>query len=365
MSVSQPSTILIMAGGTGGHVFPALAVAKQLAEDGINVVWLGTQKGIESRVVPEHGINIEYLTVTGLVGSGMKRKLTAPFMLLRALLQAMKVIRKHKPACVLGMGGFASGPGGIAAKLLRKPLIVHEQNAAAGLTNRKLANYADTVLSGFRVCEGLPENSIWVGNPVREAIGELATQNAQKHYESEIINVLVLGGSQGAKSLNEHLPAVLAKSAEGRQIRVLHQSGKGNSNFVNEQYQHLHGFESVLVEEFIAEMEVAYRWAHLVICRAGAMTITELMAAGRPAVYVPYPYSAGDHQIKNAKLMVNIDAAIMVQDRDISSANFVRELNGLIENSEKMKQMSKQAKQLYRPRAAKQVAEFCLEAMRA
>lgn len=351
-----------MAGGTGGHVFPALSVAKELSDNGIKIVWLGTKKGIESRLVPNAGYDIEYISVSGLVGSGLKRKLTAPFMLLSSVWQAYKIIRKHKPNCLLGMGGFASGPGGVAAKLMGKPIIIHEQNAFAGLTNRKLAGMAKTVLTGFRSCEGLPADSIWVGNPVRHSINKISedTKNKSK-LNGEILNVLVLGGSQGASSLNQNLPASLSKCVKGLKVRVLHQAGQGNLQQVRDSYKAQTGFESVLVEEFIDEMDVAYRWAHIVICRAGAMTIAELMAMGRPSVLVPYPYAAGDHQTKNAKVMVNTDAAIMVKDSEMSSSNFIQEVSSLMRSKERLEKMSENARKLHRPKAAKQVASFCEE----
>lgn len=360
--VDKEKTIMIMAGGTGGHVFPALSVAQELSGNGVKIVWLGTQKGIESRLVPDAGYEIEYITVSGLVGSGVKRKLTAPFMLLLAVWQAFKIIRKHKPSCLLGMGGFASGPGGVAAKLLGKPIIIHEQNAFAGLTNRKLAGMAKTVLTGFRSCEGLPADSIWVGNPVRQSINSMSEDGQNKNRsKGEILNVLILGGSQGASSLNQYLPAALAQCINGLKVRVLHQAGKGNSQQVRDSYKSQSGFESVLIEEFIDEMDVAYRWAHIVICRAGAMTIAELMAMGKPSVLVPYPHAAGDHQTKNAKVMVHTDAAIMVKDSGIKSNDFIQEVSKLMRSKERLEQMSENARKLHRPKAAKQVASFCEE----
>ena len=199
MKATKQKTLLIMAGGTGGHVFPALSVAQELVQDGVKIVWLGTKKGIESRLVPAAGYEIHYLSVEGLVGAGLKRKLLAPFTLLRAVFQAIKVISQVKPQCVLGMGGFASGPGGVAAKLLRKRIVIHEQNAFAGLTNRKLSVLADSVLTGFRACEGLPETRIWVGNPVRKEISQHKNEAEEDHNqdkrsaEDDALNILILG----------------------------------------------------------------------------------------------------------------------------------------------------------------------------
>lgn len=362
-SIDNQKTLLIMAGGTGGHVFPALSVALELMQDGVKIVWLGTKKGIESRLVPEAGHEIHYLTIDGLVGTGLKRKLLAPFTLIRAIFQALRVIIKVKPQCVLGMGGFASGPGGLAAKLLRKPLVIHEQNAFAGLTNRKLSIFADSILTGFRVCEDLPETRIWVGNPVRKEIA--AEPRLRAPSEKQEINILILGGSQGALSINQKLPACLGSVAESAKLRIWHQSGMGKATLVNNMYRHLNGFVSVLVEEFIKDINVAYAWADLVICRAGAMTIAELMAASKPSILVPYPHAAGDHQSKNARFMVNANAALMVADELLGKQEVVQKLKSLLNKPEKLFQMANNAAHLHRPNAARQVADFCLEHMNA
>ena len=355
-SNSVNKTLMIMAGGTGGHVFPALAVAKEFSQENVRIVWLGTRKGIESTLVPKAGHDIRYLKVSGLVGSGLSRKLMAPFMLFFALLQAMLVILKEKPQCVLGMGGFASGPGGIAAKLLNKKIIIHEQNAYAGLTNRKLSGVAHSILTGFRSSEGLPETSIWVGNPVRK---EIAIKIRTDQDQDGTFKVLILGGSQGAKSLNENLPASLAEVAKQQPLRIWHQTGAGKSASVNESYANLTDFKSALVEEFIADIEVAYSWADIVICRAGAMTIAELMASGKPSVLVPFPHAAGDHQTKNARFMVKAEAAILIADNQLNQPQFNKQLLKLLASPEKLTVMAKNAAGLYRPTAAKQVADFC------
>ena len=353
---TKPETMLVMAGGTGGHVFPALAVAKELSEEGVRIVWLGTRKGIESTLVPNAGYDIRYLRVSGLVGSGLFRKLIAPFMLFFAILQSLLVIIKERPKCVLGMGGFASGPGGIAAKFLNKKIIIHEQNAYAGLTNRKLAPIADSILTGFRSCEGLPETSIWVGNPVRKEI-EIKIRTDQD--QDGTFKILILGGSQGAKSLNDNLPTRLSEIAAKQPLRVWHQTGAEKSVDVNGKYQDLHQFKSVLVEEFITDIEVAYSWADIVICRSGAMTISELLAAGKPAVLVPFPYAAGDHQTKNARFMVQAEAGIVIADDQLNQPQFTKQLLKLLTSPEKLAVMAENAAKLYRPTAAKQVADFC------
>ena len=363
MAHNRQKTLLIMAGGTGGHVFPALSVAKELVNDGVNIQWLGTKKGIESRLVPQAGYDIHYLSIEGLVGTGLKRKLLAPFTLLRAMIQSLIIIYKINPQCVLGMGGFASGPGGVAAKLLRRRVVIHEQNAFAGLTNRKLSKFADSILTGFRACEGLPETRIWVGNPVRNEISQ--SRKLSSPTKKEVLNVLILGGSQGAMSLNQKLPACIASAVADLKVRIWHQSGTGKSMMVNEIYRELNGFVSVLVEDFIDDIDVAYQWADLVICRAGAMTISELMAAGKPSMLVPYPFAAGDHQAKNARFMVNADAALMVADDSLDKVEFVQELKSLLKTPDRLFQMANKAAELHRPRAARHVADFCQEHMNA
>ncbi|MGH1541811.1 MAG: undecaprenyldiphospho-muramoylpentapeptide beta-N-acetylglucosaminyltransferase [Arenicella sp.] len=355
--------LLIMAGGTGGHVFPALAVANCLKEQDVKIVWLGTQKGIESRLVPEAGYEIEWITVQGLRGNGWRRWLVAPFTLTRALWQALMVMRRVKPDCVLGMGGFASGPGGLAAYLLRKPLLIHEQNAVAGMTNQWLARFAKSILTGFRQTEGLPKDAVWVGNPVRRAISrEIDPENIQTYTSKRI---LVLGGSQGARSLNKGIPKVLRALAKKMTLEVVHQAGKDNAAEVQKRYDRSEDFLSAKATGFINDMAKAYHWADIVICRAGAMTVTEIMAAGKPAVFVPYPFAAGDHQTKNAQAMLDANAAIMVTDEQITDKEFVQQLAKLLRDPKLIVSMGLNAQRLYRPSATQQVAEYCRENMHA
>jgi len=352
------SCLMIMAGGTGGHVFPALAVAERLAQQGVKVVWLGTEKGIESRVVPEAGYETHWISVQGLRGSGFQRWLFAPVTLLRAIFQAISIIRHVKPDCVLGMGGFASGPGGIAASLLGKPLIVHEQNAVAGLTNKWLSKIAKVVLTGFREVEGLPESAVWVGNPVRDEI----VNNDLRANPSTSKRVLVLGGSQGANSLNLKLPNVLSKLSVKQGLEIWHQAGRSKTEAVNELYTALSDSNvKVKVDEFIDDIASAYAWADIIICRSGAMTVTEIMAMGKPAVFVPYPYAAGDHQTLNAQSMVDEGAAILVADADIDGASFKKDLVSLIRDTDRLRKMGENAKTLFRAKATDQAADVCME----
>ena len=369
------SCLMIMAGGTGGHVFPALAVANHLSQQGVKIVWLGTAKGIEGRLVPAAGYETHWISVQGLRGNGLLRWLLAPFSLLRAVWQALQIMRKVKPDCVLGMGGFASGPGGIAAVLLGKPLVVHEQNAVAGLTNKWLAKVAKSVLSGFRNTIGLPDHAVWVGNPVREDIAASRSMAAAGYIDasgkvSKAKRVLILGGSQGAHSLNKAMPNVLSVIDAQQTLSIWHQAGRERAEQVITLYAQAKNPSvqrelDVQVTEFIDDMAAAYAWADIIICRAGAMTVTEIMAAGKPAVFVPYPYAAGDHQTLNAQSMVDEEAALMVTDADLSSGEFIEKLKLLLRDTDRLQRMGDNAVRLYRSKATEQTAEVCLEYLNA
>ncbi|MCE3285272.1 MAG: murG, partial [Steroidobacteraceae bacterium] len=293
---------LVMAGGTGGHVFPALATARVLQRHGFDVVWLGTERGIEARLVPAAGIPIEWLSVSGLRGKGIAALLTAPVRLLVALSQAMRAIRKHQPRVVLGAGGFASGPGGIAAWLLRRPLVVHEQNAVAGMTNRVLARFATRVLEGFPGSFGRGVKAERVGNPVRPEI--VAVPPPERRYAGREghARLLVFGGSQGAARLNAVLPAAVGELPVALRPEVLHQTGRHNYEETVQAYR-ARGIEAD-VRPFIDDMASAYGWADLAVCRSGALTVAELAAAGVPALLVPFPAAVDDHQTRNAEYAV-------------------------------------------------------------
>jgi UDP-N-acetylglucosamine--N-acetylmuramyl-(pentapeptide) pyrophosphoryl-undecaprenol N-acetylglucosamine transferase len=303
---------LIMAGGTGGHVFPALATARVLQQRGFDIVWLGTRRGIESRLVPAEGIPVEWLNVSGLRGKGAAALIAAPFRLLAALSQAIKAIRRHRPRVVLGAGGFASGPGGLAAWLLRRPLVVHEQNAVAGLTNRVLARLATRVLEGFPESFGPGVGAELVGNPVRPEISAVAPPERRYAGREGPSRLFVFGGSQGAARLNAVVPAALAEMPETLRPEVLHQTGQ-------------HGLEDTIaayrnrgltadVRAFVDDMAGAYGWADLAVCRAGALTIAELTAAGVPAILVPFPAAVDDHQTRNAEHVVSVGAAVLLPE---------------------------------------------------
>ncbi|MBT8107469.1 MAG: undecaprenyldiphospho-muramoylpentapeptide beta-N-acetylglucosaminyltransferase, partial [Gammaproteobacteria bacterium] len=308
--------ILIMAGGTGGHVYPALAVARALQAASRDVVWLGTHRGLESRVIPAAGIDIEWISVKGLRRKGAVAMLIAPFQLAWALLQSLAVIIRRRPAAVLGMGGFVSGPGGVAAWLTRRPLVIHEQNAAAGMTNRLLARLARVVLQAFPG-SFIPEvHAQTVGNPVREDIAAVAPPHERFAARHGALRVLVLGGSQGALALNRSVPAALALLDKDVRPIVRHQCGERTLDVARQAYDE-HEVD-VELTPFIEDMAEAYAWADLVICRAGALTIAELCAVGVPALFVPYPAAVDDHQTANARPMADVGAARIIPEASLT-----------------------------------------------
>jgi UDP-N-acetylglucosamine--N-acetylmuramyl-(pentapeptide) pyrophosphoryl-undecaprenol N-acetylglucosamine transferase len=320
---------LVMAGGTGGHVFPALATARVLQRRGYDIVWLGTQQGIEARLVPAAGIPVEWLSVSGLRGKGAATLLAAPFRLLVAINQAMRAIRRHQPRVVLGAGGFASGPGGIAAWLLGRPLVVHEQNAVAGLTNRVLARLARRVLEGFPNSFGSGVRAERVGNPVRQEIVAIAPPERRYAGREGAVRLLVFGGSQGAARLNAVLPAAIGELPAALRPAVLHQTGKHNFEETVQAYRS-RGIEAD-VRPFIDDMASAYGWADLAVCRSGALTVTELAAAGVPAILVPFPAAVDDHQTRNAQYAVQAGAAKLLPEGDLTPISLAALLRALLE----------------------------------
>lgn len=361
MSHKEQPHLMVMAGGTGGHVFPALAVAKELQRQGVRITWLGTRRGLESTVIPANDIAIEWVSVEGLRGKGIASLLLAPFKLLRAMWQSAAAIRRVKPNCILGMGGFVAGPGGLMARLMGRPLVVHEQNAVAGLTNQALAKIANKVLTGFQNVEGLPKSAVWLGNPVRASIKADLERTSEVIGDAHI-NVLIIGGSQGAHSFNEKLPSVFAQLNHSR-LSIWHQSGRARSESVVENYAGVK--VKARVDEFIDDMAEAYHWADVLICRSGAMTIAECCAAAKPALLVPYPFSAGDHQIKNAQALVNVGAGIMVMNEDITEQPMLDAMSNLLTSKQKLIGMGKQAYDLHKPDALQQVSKICLEYLNA
>lgn len=350
--------VLIMAGGTGGHVFPALAVAEKLKEKNIPVVWLGTKKGIESTLVVNAGIKIRWLSVAGLRGKSKLSLLLAPIKLVRACLQAMWVLITERPLVVLGMGGFVSGPGGLMSVLFRKPLLIHEQNAIPGLTNRLLAKMANTVIESFPNSFDISKPVQLVGNPVRNNIVNIEQPDKRLQGRDESLNLLVVGGSLGAAVLNQTVPEMLSLIGTKKALNVWHQTGKKNLEDTLNYYKE-HQVDAK-IEAFIDDMAEAYQWADVVICRAGAMTVSELAMAGVASVLVPYPYAVDDHQTANARFLADKEAAVLLPQEQMSAERLKTII--LKFNREKILQMSEAAKNVSKPEAANKVAELCMQA---
>ncbi|MDH3491587.1 MAG: undecaprenyldiphospho-muramoylpentapeptide beta-N-acetylglucosaminyltransferase [Gammaproteobacteria bacterium] len=351
--------ILVMAGGTGGHVYPALAVARALQASSRDVVWLGTHRGLESRVVPAAGIDIEWISVKGLRRKGPLALLIAPLQIVWALLQSLGVILRRRPAAVLGMGGFVSGPGGVAAWLTRRPLVIHEQNAAAGLTNRLLARLARVVLQAFPGSFNSSVNAETVGNPVREDIAAIAAPADRYSQRQGPLRLLVLGGSQGALALNRAVPAALARLAAELRPVVRHQCGERTLDTARQAYADT-GIDVQLLP-FIEDMAEAYAWADLVVCRAGALTIAELCAAGLPALFVPYPAAVDDHQTANAGPMTRAGAAVIMQEAELTPELLADLLREWLKSREVLLVRAEKARALASPNALHRITELCLQ----
>ncbi|MBE0488780.1 MAG: undecaprenyldiphospho-muramoylpentapeptide beta-N-acetylglucosaminyltransferase [Halomonas sp.] len=317
-----------MAGGTGGHVIPALSLARGLAAEGVEVAWLGSPRGIENRLVPEAGIPLHRIAVAGLRGNGAAGWLLAPLNLTRAVWQARQVIRTFDPQLVVGLGGFASGPGGLAAWLSRRPLVIHEQNAVAGLTNRALSRLARRVFAAFPQAFG--ERGEVIGNPVREEIAALGeVPRAAEAMRGRRRRLLVVGGSLGAQALNECLPEALARMPEGARPEVRHQAGRNKDAATRQAYVE-QGVDAEVIS-FIDDMAEAYAWADLVVCRAGALTVAELAAAAKPALFVPFPFAVDDHQTANARALVEEGAAELLPQTELSAATLADRLASLLD----------------------------------
>ena len=352
--------VIVMAGGTGGHVFPALAAAKELIRRGYTVSWLGAPDSFESRTVPGHGIELDMVSIKGLRGNGIMRLLGAPVALIRSLSQSISIIRRRKPSLVVGMGGFASGPGGVAARLMGVPLVIHEQNAVPGLTNRLLSKVATRVCAAFP--GAFPGNSSVevTGNPVRSEITAIADPASRLAGREDALHLLVVGGSLGAAALNEIVPAALALLVREVRPAVRHQAGRDKDVGTIEAYRT--AAVDAEVTAFIDDMAGAFSWADVVICRAGALTVSELAAAGVPAVLVPYPYAVDDHQTANGGYLADGGAAIMVQQSELSAEKLAQILGGF--DREKLRQMALNARSLALPEATERVVDICEEVMK-
>lgn len=350
---------MVMAGGTGGHIFPALAVARALQARGHHVIWLGSEGAMETRIVPQYDILLETLAIKGVRGNGLKRKLMLPFTLFKTVSAAKAIIKKHRVACVIGFGGFVTFPGGVAAKLSGVPVVIHEQNAVAGLANKTLAKWAKRVLYAFP--KAFENSDGLVGNPVRAEIAALPAPKERFADREGRLKVMVVGGSLGAQVLNELVPAALAKLPPEQRPQVLHQSGRNRLQALQENYA-AHGVEAEC-SEFIDDMLSLYREADVLICRAGALTIAELTAAGVGALLVPYPHAVDDHQTANARFMVKADAGLLLPQSQLNADNLAEILGGL--TRERCLQWAENARTLAMPESADKVAEAAIECVKA
>jgi UDP-N-acetylglucosamine--N-acetylmuramyl-(pentapeptide) pyrophosphoryl-undecaprenol N-acetylglucosamine transferase len=347
-------TLMIMAGGTGGHVFPGLAVAERVRGAGWTIIWLGSRAGMEATLVPRHGYAMAWVDFSGLRGKGVIAFALLPLRLLRAFGQSLRALFVHRPDVVLGLGGYQSFPGGMMAVLLGRPLVIHEQNSVAGLANRVLAGVADRVLAGF---PGALGKARVVGNPVRPEIGALPAPEARYAARAGELRLLVVGGSLGAQALNETVPAALARIAAERRPRVRHQSGAQHIAALERAYREA-GVGADCVA-FIEDMAAAYAEADLVICRAGALTVAELAAAGVASVLVPFPHAVDDHQSANARYLADAGAAMLIPQSELSPERLARLVGEL--SRERLRDMAVKARALAKPDATEQVARQCME----
>lgn len=358
--MSESRRFLMMAGGTGGHVFPALATARALEARGHEVHWLGATGGMEQRLIGDTDIPLSLIHISGLRGKGKLALLLAPFRLMRALGEAFTLVRRIRPDCVVGMGGFVTGPGGVAAWLTRTPLVIHEQNAIAGMTNRILVRFAKTVLEAFPGSFGAGVVTRCTGNPVRQDLASLPEPETRMAGRAGQLKVLVVGGSLGARVFNQQLPEALALIPEADRPQVRHQCGEKNLDEAKAAYEAK--AVSAEIEPFIRDMAEAYSWADVVICRSGALTVSELCAAGIGAVLVPFPHAVDDHQTANAKQMVDAKAAVLIPQPKLTPSVLAETLQDLAKDRTRVMNMAKAARTLARPDATERVVNYCLEA---
>lgn len=371
-----------MAGGTGGHVFPALSIAEHLQSKGIQVEWLGTRTGLEATVIPAANIPLHFISIAGLRGSSLGRRLLSPFVILVAVLQSMLKVAQIKPGCVLGMGGFVTGPGGLAAWLLRRKLLIHEQNAIAGLTNQLLFPFAATVMEAFpgafdrkremtrnRWLKNFikPGHTIVVGNPVRRDICALGGEPLQEAGGERRLRLLVIGGSLGAVAINTAVPAMLTLMPESERPEVLHQCGRKNVEATRTLYRLLNIAldEKTRVEPFIDDMQAAYRWADIIIARAGAMTVSEIAAVGLASILIPYPHAVDDHQTQNAGYLQRAGAAEIIAQDELDEHRLLAALRKFSSNRQALHDAAQKARHAATLDATEKAAALCLEACHA
>ncbi|NQY51204.1 MAG: undecaprenyldiphospho-muramoylpentapeptide beta-N-acetylglucosaminyltransferase [Piscirickettsiaceae bacterium] len=350
--------VLIMAGGTGGHVLPGLAVAEELRNRSVDVFWMGTKKGIESQLVVNAGFPINYITVYGLRGNGVLGWLFAPLKVVKAVFEALKIMDIVKPDVAFGLGGFTSGPGGVAIKLCSRPLAIHEQNAVPGLTNRLLSHLSQKVMEAF--FQSFPKNidADWVGNPVRLSMENVVEPRQRLKDRTGPLRILVLGGSLGSSFLNTFMPVSLSLLDESQRPYIKHQCGEKHIGDCQRSYAEVN--ISADIVEFIDDMAASYSWADLVICRAGALTIAELSAIGVASILIPYPYAVDDHQTHNASVLVKVGAAQLIQERSFTPILLAEKMKHLICNRNRLLTMAQAARLQARFGAAKYVSNTCM-----
>lgn len=359
--------VYVMAGGTGGHVIPALAVAQGLADKGYRIRWLGTTSGIEARLVPEAGFAIDWLNIGGLRGKNIVTRLLTPWRLVRAVITARKYFARNKPALVLGLGGYAAGPGGLAARWLGIPLVIHEQNAIAGLTNRVLARIANHTLAAYlNAFPKAPQAFTLVGNPVRSSIVNMPAVAQRQIGRRGPLRVLVLGGSLGAKALNDAMPSVLSRVSQQLPVSVLHQTGAKNLESAQSNYTQCRwaAGSDYRVVPFIDDMAEAYAWADFVVARAGALTVAEISVAGIGALFVPFPHAVDDHQTHNAEPLLQSGAALLMQQRDMTVERLVDLLIPVLGDPDRLRDMAQAARAKALPEAAQTMVRICIETMK-
>lgn len=351
--------VLVMAGGTGGHVFPGLAAALYFQDQGVEVHWLGTENSFEAKVVPDAKIPFHTISIGGLRGKGLKTLFLAPIRVLKAIRQANKLLQQIKPDVVIGMGGYASGPGGVASWLSRIPLVIHEQNAKAGFTNRLLARVAKRVLQGFPDAFPASDKVMTIGNPVRREIEAVPTPVDRLPAERKPLRLLVLGGSLGAKAINQMVPASLALMDADYRPEVFHQTGEKHFEETRQLYD-AKGLHVNLVP-FVKDMANVYAWADVVLCRAGALTVAELCTVGLGAIFVPFPHAVDDHQTANAEYMVKHHAAYCVQQCDLSEQKLADMMRQFAEQQSLHLAMAKAAFALRHVKVTERIYQICEE----
>ena len=354
--MADADKVIIAAGGTGGHVFPALAVARELEARNVSVLWVGTERGIESSVVPEWGIPLRLVNVTALRGRGLMARVRSGITLLGAIGKSVRIILQERPLAVLGMGGYVAGPVCLAARLCGRRMVVHEQNAIAGFTNRQLKRIANKVMEAMPGTFAVSDHAVHTGNPVRADILSLSAPESRMAHRTDAVRILVIGGSQGAKALNEIVPLALTQVTTA--VVVRHQCGEAWLTDTTEAYRDCpHGSE---VLTFIDDMAETYAWADLILCRSGAMTVAELAAVGLPAILIPYPAAVDDHQTANGGFLVNAGAAIMIQESELTPDLLADNIAALISDRKKLVTMAQQGRAVSRRNATQNVVDEIL-----